>query len=441
MSSTRRSNVISTYIMATWRHWAVSLGLVYVMLVLSPMVPRHFFPYISFAFAAMTGLMIYQRRNRYNQGLAIPYIVTVTLLIEGLLLTGFNVTVKITDIYELAGKPVNDELPFIVQLSLSPVMAIVSGVFLMRRLGRGRFFRTRAGRSDVSLVQRMVWQETRYQTRLLFILSVAQTVAAWIYTVNSFTSVSINKPDMFFFVWAPVIVYVLSLLYLGFRCVSLWAFYIQNDPVMLLNPHRSSIVRFLIVSGDSLYLSRRSLEVKQGMESYYDTPVRVRAQYTRSMTDLEALSLFYQYSGVELTADRMKFLFDGQGHDSDNSVFHYLCVLDSPDAVRGTRIDGGQWFTLDGLRRLDYNHKLSAELSAELVHIYTVAMAWKSYDIDGNRRYAIKNYRPTYRLGDIMGWNVDYTDPRWLRVARLNADKPFFHLRRFFSRLTSPSVQ
>lgn len=441
MTASTKSNVISSYIMTTWRHWAFSLGLVCVMVMLSTFVSRHFFPYIAFAFAALLAVMIYNRRNRHNQGLAIPYIVTVSLLIEGFLLTGFNLTVKITDIYELAGTPVNDELPFIVQLSMSPVIALVSGVFMLRRLGRGRFFRTRAGRSDVSLVQRMVWQETRYQTRLLFLISIGMSVAEWIYTFFVFTSVSINKPDMFFFVWLPVIVYALSLVYLGFRCVSLWAFYSQNDTVKMLNPNRSSVVRFLIVSDDSLYLSRHKLDVKHGMESYFDTPVRLSMPYTDKYSGTDALSLFKKYTGIDAGIEVVKFLFDGFGHGLDNSFFHYLCVLSSPADVKGTRIEGGQWLSLDEIRRLDYNHRLSAELSAELVHIYTVAMAWKSYDIDGNRRYSIKNYRPTYRLCDIKKWDVDYTDSRWLKVARLNADKPLFRIRRFLSRLTSPSLQ
>lgn len=427
--------------MTTWRHWAFSLGLVCVMIVLSLTVSRHFFPYIAFSFAAILGVMIYNRRNRTNQGLAIPYIVTVSFIIEAVLLSGFNLTVRITDVYELAGKPVNDELPFIVQLSMSPVLAFVSGVFMLRRLGPGRFFRTRTGRSDVSLVQRMVWQETRYQTRLLFLISLGMSVAAWIYTYFSFTSISINKPDRFFFVWMPIIVYALSLVSLGFRCVSLWAFYSQNDPVMLLNPHRSTIVRYLIVSDDNLYLNRHRLEVKQGMESYYDTPVRMRVPYSENISDSEALDLFKRYTGIEAGIEVVKFLFDGFGHNLDNSVFHFLCVLKSPLAVDRSRIDDGEWLTFDQIRNLDHRHSLSAELSAELVHIYTVAMAWKRYDIDGNRRYAIKSYRPSYNLGDIKSWNVDFTDSRWLKVARLNADKPFFRLRRFLSRITSPSVQ
>ena len=439
---TRKGNEISTYIMATWRHWTVSVGLVCVLILLSPWLSRLFFPYMTLGFSALLGLMIYNRRNRVNQGLAVPYIVCVTLLLEGLLLMGFNLTVRITDIYELAGKPVNDDLPFIVQLTLSPVMAIVSGVFMLRRLGRGRFFRTRFGSSDVSLIQRMVWQESRYQTRMLFIINLVMSVVEWYYTYFSFTSVSINRPDMFFFVWLPVIVFVLSVIYLGFRCFSLWAFYIQNDPVNMVSPHRSTIVRFLIVANDSLYVKTLQLDVKQGMEPYIDTPVRLRIHFSDHVSESEAKDLFERYTGISSDCiSKFKYLFMGIGHGSDSNIVHFLCVLNNADAVAGSRIDGGKWMSLYELRHLNLDHRLSTEMSSELVHIYTVAMAWKSYDYDGNRRYPIKHYSPTYRLCDIHKWDVDYDDERWLKIARLNADSPFFKLRRFFARITSPSVQ
>lgn len=441
MASSRQGNPIPTYIMATWRHWAVSLALVVIMILLSPIVSREAFPLIPLAFAALLALFIYGKRKRSNQGLAIPYIVTVSMLLEAVLLFGLNLTERIIDIYELTGKPANAELPVIVQLSISPVLAAVSGIFILRRLGSGRFFRGQHGRSDVSIVQRMVWQETRYQTRLLFMLSLGMSVAAWLYTYYSFVTISINKPDKFFFQWLPLIVYILSLVYLGFRCVSLWAFYSQNDPVMMLNPHRSSIMRCLIVCHDHLYLINRRLDVKHEVNTFYETPVRLRMPFTKSFSTDEALKLFRQYTGLDKGIKAFRFIFDTFAPDTDNSLFHYLCIVDEEKDLDPSRINGGKWYSIDQLKRMDREHTLSAELSAELVHIYTVGATSKRYDIDGNRRYAIKDYVPGFSLSEIGERNIDFTDPRWLRVARLNADKPFFHLRRFLSRITQPSVQ
>lgn len=441
MYSSRQSNPIPAYIMATWRHWTLSLGLVMIMILLSLVVSREIFPVIPLAFAAMLALFIYNKHNRSNQGLAIPYIVTVSLLIEAALLGGLNLTERIIDIYELTGKPANAELPVIVQLSISPVLALVSGVFILRRLGKGRFFRGRYGRSDVSIVQRMVWQETRYQTRLLFMLNAVQAVVVWLYTYYSFVTISINKPDSFFFFWLPIIVFVLSLVYLGFRCVSLWAFYIQNDPVMMLNPHRSSIIRCLIVCKNKIYLVRRRLDVKQGIDTFYDSPVRLRVPYTKNFTTQDALRLFKQYTGLESGIKTFRFIFDALAQDTDNTLFHYLCVIDDDGVLDESRISDGGWYTMGDIKKMDRDHSLSTELSSELVYIYTVGTTSKRYDINGNRRYAIKGYSPIFHLGEAGESDIDFTDPRWLRVSRLNADKPLFHLRRFLQRLTQPSIQ
>lgn len=398
------------------------------------MVSRSFCPYIPFAFAMILGLMIYSHRHSYNHGSAVPYIVTVSLVIAGAILTGFNITIQITDIYQLAGKPVNDELPFIIQLTLSPVIAVVAGVFVVRRLGTKRYFRTGSGRSDVSIMQRTVWQETRSQARLLFIINLLLAVTEWTYTVFIFSSESINRPDKFIYLWLPVIVYILSVIYLGLRCISMCAFYSQHDPVKMLAVRNSSTIRYLIVHDNSIYLSTRQLDVKHGMESFYDTPARLRDNRRDNITGSEAADIFARYTGIDAGHFCIRYLFSRQEPDFDYSLFHFICVVNDPSAVNNSRIDGGKWYTLTDIKKLDYAHSLSAELSAELVHIHTIASTWKTYDINGNRRYDIKHYTPAYRLSDIAGWNVDFDDPRWLSVSRHNADKPFFKLRRYLLR-------
>lgn len=72
---------------------------------------------------------------------------------------------------------------------------------------------------------------------------------------------------------------------------------------------------------------------------------------------------------------------------------------------------------------------MSPALGAEFRRIYTVTMAWKTYDYNGKRLYPIKNYKPTFRLKDFGEWNVDYDDPNWLNIAYNNEDRFMFRLR------------
>lgn len=63
-------------------------------------------------------------------------------------------------------------------------------------------------------------------------------------------------------------------------------------------------------------------------------------------------------------------------------------------------------------------------------------MAWKTYDREGKRLYPIKHYRPTFHIGDLREWNVDYDDASWFDIAHNNEDRPFFRLRKLWRRMT-----
>ena len=80
---------------------------------------------------------------------------------------------------------------------------------------------------------------------------------------------------------------------------------------------------------------------------------------------------------------------------------------------------------------------IAAPLANELFRIHTITMAWKTYDRRGKRLYPIRHYRPTFRLGDLRGWKVDYDDTDWLAVAYNNEDRRFYHMRRFWNRMTN----
>lgn len=440
MTHTTRNIELSNHIISSWRHWALSIGWILIIILLSPIIDRGMMPVIAMAGAGFLALYLQSRHNRRFQGLAVIYITAITLAGAAVLMLVMNLTAGITDVYELANKPVNHDLPFIVQLVLAPITTVASGIFLMRRLGNKKYFRTPSGRSDVSLVQRLIWQESRYQVKLLFILSAILSVIEWGYCYFHFITTDLNRPDMFFFVWLPVALYVLSVVYMGFHCVSLWAFYNQNDLAKLVGPQHSTILRYLIVNDNKVYLSRCHIKVKQGEAVYFDTPVRAVRTQSLNVSDREATTIFIENSGIE-TPVLVKFLFEGFVLNTDNNIRHYICYPSDPASIEKSRIKDGQWLSITEIKELNRMHLISAELSAELVHIFTVAKAWKCYDSKGNRLHGIKHYHPSIYLDDIRNWSLDFNDPVWLRVSRLNADKPLFHLRRFFSRYTSSSLQ
>ena len=79
---------------------------------------------------------------------------------------------------------------------------------------------------------------------------------------------------------------------------------------------------------------------------------------------------------------------------------------------------------------------IATPLATELYRIHTITMAWKTYDRRGRRLYPVKNYRPTFRLGDLRKWDVDYDDTSWFSVAFNNEDRKFFRLRSLWQKVT-----
>jgi hypothetical protein len=89
-------------------------------------------------------------------------------------------------------------------------------------------------------------------------------------------------------------------------------------------------------------------------------------------------------------------------------------------------------FPLSKIKELIADNKVSEIFKSEIERIYKMSMAWKTYDIKGEKIYNIRNYKPTFRVCDIKDWDVDYNDISWLFVSGNNADRPFFKIRKFW---------
>ncbi len=113
-------------------------------------------------------------------------------------------------------------------------------------------------------------------------------------------------------------------------------------------------------------------------------------------------------------------------------------MLKEKDDIEGSRI-AGQWYDIKQLAELINAQKCVPLLSIEIIRLVKMTKAWKTYTPEGERRNPIKNYHPAFHLSDLANMDINFSDLTWLHVADLNADKPFFKLRRFWSRHVSRS--
>lgn len=414
-----------------WLNWCISFGALSLLLILSLFIKPILLPVIAFAEAAWVHYYKMPKSADTAEGrLAGPLlsICVKNLVISGILMLVINALctpwligrVLVLEMY-------NDEIPFITCLVIFPVQVVLSVWWLL-------FHRPslRPGSPSPNPMRALVPRESAYQVRILMILSfVMSAVECWYY-VTRYINSDFNNPDRFFFVFMPVGIYLLSIFFMGGRYTTLSTLVsaVQNIPVSSLK----TLVRYLVFSDNDVL-------VRPDINGLYDTPVETMLPSDEKPSDEELRKMFSKFAETEDYTLRYLFtsdpVFQGAAENGPLWVRHYAVLL-GKDVKRGSlscQNAGDRWAGLYDIQRLAAKGELSPTLARELVRIYTITMAWKSYDREGRRLYPIRNYRPTFRFRDLAKWNVDYDDTSWLEVARFNEDKPLFRIRRFLRNL------
>lgn len=224
------------------------------------------------------------------------------------------------------------------------------------------------------------------------------------------------------------------------RYGGLWNYYSQNMTLVSGAMNRSTLLRYLIFWDNYLCVLPPQDNPDTAMQighPRYDTPGTLRIPFRERMPEHEANEYFCTMT--KMRDVNMRFMYDNLLGNTECNVFHYLVFLDDEQKeILLSNHPSYQFISLGEIDNLLNSGQFNTMLSAEIVRLHTVAMAWKTYDNEGRRLYRIKHYVPTFRLRDVKKWDVDYADPRWFRISRINEDKPFFRLRRWWNRFGDP---
>jgi len=437
--SNQRREGLSIAIFGLWRNWTIAIGFLAILSFVSPLIRQVWLaPVCIVLFFALQGV----RSAMNNQRVPVcsrlyKEVSVIILIITGVVLLRYFITGG-EGAFELTGQPVNVKAPMLGILISAPVTVVVTACFLLQRreplvcqlchLRYGNVVRN-------GFIGALYNREWRYQTRLLMLMSLLLSVVDWVYYLRQYINVNLNRADYFFFLWLPLALYVISLLYLGWRYYSLWVFYCHNDEGNLVGNPSSSTVRFMVISNDKILLDIRHTGKSfdnGAVVKKFDTPASVTLPYQERCDAARAAELFKQISGIN--GAEIRPMYDSPDNVTYRNIFHFFAFLDNQEDIADSKLQG-EWFSYGEFRQLLNQHLTGIELNAEFGRIYRIAMAWKTYDREGNRLYKFKHYRPTFRLKDIRNWDVDYNDGHWLAVGRLNEDSCFFRLRRFFLRM------
>ncbi len=414
-----------------WINWALSVGSLAGVIFLALFISKIWLPAIAIGFAFILMARMSGRDTRKGVCDILPYAAVRILLISAAIMVFINLYyMKFINPDEYINGRANRSIPYVTVLIVSPVTNVVMlWVYLMRRR---LSICARCGLDTGSPLERgflgvVTSSEIRTQLRLVFFVSVIITMYTWVYYATTYSNVNLNITDRYYYVVAPAVLYVLSLIYFAGRCFKIYMFYRENV-VGGASAELTTILRYIIICDGCVFL--KNAKVEKSDELKCDTPAIVRIPYRERITPYDAALNFKTVSGISQNVE-IKFLYENANNYADSNIFHYLCVVKSRSELSDSRLTG-EWYTQSQLERMHASGDLSSLLMSEIHRVYTIMMARKTYDRSGHRLYDIKHYKPTFRLDELETVEKDFSDPMWLIVARDNEDRPFFRLRQFW---------
>lgn len=439
MKESRPTN-LRNIIFTIWLNWTISTGAITLPILLSIWVPMPWIPVISLLL--MLAMITYKRTALAMQ-LTMSYRMAAisfrTLLISSIIMEGILIAYNhgiVSQFFE--EEALNAELPYLPILIFAPVMLMLSIYYKLRGRNVALYHRI----VDVfgtyierGFVGNLIYDEGNYQLTCSINMSLVATVLSVFYYLAFYINVNINSADAFFLGWLPFIGYLLVVGFMAVRYVSIWGYYSQDIEGSEARMGDKTWLRYLVMCNDSIYLARNEefMDIP-GMDKI-DTPASLTIPYHEKISKKYASEVFGNICTLEPDKFMVRFMYLSCEAEGMSNIYHFIVTVKEPETISNSTLDG-KWFSISQLQRLLDNRDVSLMLAAEIHRLYTISMAWKTYDRDGNRLNKIKNYRPRFRFNGIDDWDVDFNDPHWLRVARFNEDKPFFRIRRWFKRLT-----
>lgn len=434
----QRLKVLTDGIFSLWRNWAISMGSICALIALAPVISAKAVPLLAVAFELLLIAMSHHNRRKNNAScFRLIYVTEVILFCSALLLCAVYLYIWQYAGIELTGQKANPDNPQIPILVVAPISAIVAVVNLAKGIKSNYCFncmRNNKNKADRSFLDHIYFKESKYDLKLLLVVSLIISVVTWGYYFLYYNNLSISDSDKYFLVIFPLSIYIISLVYLGMRYYGMWQHLKSSGVIRKLIEQAGTTVRYLHISGDKILLkvpNPQNVAINpDGI--LFDVPLKVVIPYRDKVTEHEAITYFRDQS--EYKAD-VRPLYESHDTNLYQNLFHYAVYIDPDDQEEVADKTEGQWFSLREINTLHRNGVLSPDLWSELHRIYTVTMAAKTYDKDGRRLYPIRHYRPTFHLRDMLKSKVDYNDSNWIYVSQINQDKKFYQLRRLWNKL------
>lgn len=277
--------------------------------------------------------------------------------------------------------------------------------------------------------------ESRLQLKNLLMVFGSLSIIIWAYYLLEYQAINTNAKDRYIFFWISVIALVLDMIYFLYRYYNLYLDLKENNelisPEEAQNMSTKTYLRYYVICGNKVFLDPASEDATIPDHLGIDTPYFVKGAI-KGITQPEVAQTIKDMTGGK--NGELRFFFGRRTPDiSKHFVLRFFYFLDgNPEDYTDMNAPGG-WFDFEEVKEV-YNKRpdLMASLAAnDLNRLATIVVTEKKYKENGQRRYKLKHYDPSFDLIDVRQSTIDFQDDKWLKVAVFNADRPFFRLRRW----------
>lgn len=429
-----------------WLNWVAGALAFSIPLLLSTVIDKRVFPLLMLLLCIFLYIVVRHNRTSSRHVCAVlPFIMARSLLISAIIMIvilsmyrkGY-LTFFVHDIHLM-----NPARPYITVLILAPVTALMTGWAMIRK-DRLPFcaecLRNNGVDAERGYLGAFYSREGRVQIKLMFGLSLAISAFSWFYYALLYININFNGPDRFNFVVGPCLLMAASIIYLAIRYQGLWYYFKLNYVPAHSNIGRISKLRCLVVCDNEMLLHVPTPDPNTDfMENRIDTPLTLSIRRRNEMPLHLATAYFRDFTNIQEPID-LRLLYTNNVEYADFNIFHYGVILPSKKILEGSRLKG-EWFTLNEIVDIVNSHACTPIFAAEMMRLINMTLTWKTYLPDGRRRWPVKKYKPTLQLEEMVKADIDFEDKKWLHVAVHNQDRPFFHLRRFWSKYISQSLR
>lgn len=421
----------------------ISLLIVIGIIALSRMLPEYLTPVVTLGGAAIIYTMIYNSRVYGSDScMLIPYCIFICLIVT----TIVTVILNLLFAWHLLSLP--DEFlfltePYVPSLIYMPIFFVTMIGIYIRRKKLNLCIRCRMRNGDNSERGR-TGQILHYETDLQLVNLIAlfglTAVLLWSYYLIFYINININSRDWYVFVWAVIILFFLDELYFAFRYYNLYLDLKEGDQIIdadvLQKMEASTYLRFYVCCKNWLYVDTHAFNPGTPYREIIDTPFFTKRSANGMRID-EVRKVITNMTGVENGELRFFFGRKVPGNDQQ-SILRFFYFLDGEVTDYPTLRTTGEWMDYEKIKKIYSNNpqRLAPLSVSDTTRLATIMLANKTYDERGNRKSKIKSYMPSFNLIDVRNSDLDFQDDKWIEVARFNSDTKFFHLKKWWRKIS-----